>query len=177
VADSLQDQLRKAGPVNDKRLKKAQRQQHAADMERKSHGAPDEALTEAQRARAEKAARDKQLNEQRDRQAQAKAIAAQVRQLIQINKQSRDGASIPFNFVDGKLIKKIFVSKTHQNHLVSGSLAIVKLGDRYELVPNPVAQKIRSRDPASVLVCNDEIRPPATDDPYADYQIPDDLEW
>jgi hypothetical protein len=177
MADSLQEQLRKAGLVNEKRLKKAQRQQHAAEMERKSHGAGDEALINAQRARAEKAARDKQLNEQRDRQAQAKALAAQVRQLIERSKQSRDGGSIPFNFVDGKFVKKIHVSKTHQNHLVSGSLAIVKLGDGYELVPTPVAQKIRLRDPASVIVCNDERREPAADDPYADYRIPDDLDW
>ena len=160
MADSLQDQLRKAGLVNEKRLKKAQRQQHAVEMERKSHGAADEALAQAQRARAEKAARDKQLNEQRDQQAQAKAIAAQVKQLIEMNRQSRDGASIPFNFVDGKLVKKMAVSKTQQNHLVSGSLAIVKLGDRYELVPTPVAQKIRLRDPTSVIVCNDEHREP-----------------
>lgn len=177
MADSLQDQLRKAGLVNEKQLKKAQRQQHAVDMERKSQGTADEARAQAQRARAEKAARDKQLNEQRDQQAQAKAIAAQVKQLIELNRQSRDGASIPFNFVDGKLIKKIFVSKAHQNHLVSGSLAIVKLGDCYELVPTAVAQKIRSRDPATVIVCNDEKREPDPDDPYADYQVPDDLDW
>ena len=177
MADSLQEQLRKAGLVNDKKLKKAARQQHAADMERKSHGATDEALAQAQHARAEKAARDKQLNTERDRHAQAKAIAAQVKQLIELNRQSRDGGEIPFNFVDGKLVKKIFVSKAHQNHLVSGNLAIVKLGERYELVPTAIAQKIRSRDPTTVIVCNDEKREPDPDDPYADYQVPDDLDW
>jgi uncharacterized protein len=177
MADSLQDQLRKAGLVNEKKLKKAQRQKHAVEMERKAHGTADDALKGAQRVRAEKAARDRQLNEARDRQANAKAIAAQVRQLIELNRQSRDGGSIPFNFADGKLVKKILVSKKHQDHLVGGRLAIVRLDDRYELVPIQIAQKIRLRDPATVIVCNDHEAAPAEDDPYADYKIPDDLQW
>ena len=178
MADSLQEQLRKAGLVNEKRMKKAQRQQHAVDMERKAHGAGDEARINAERARSEKAARDKALNEERDRNAQAKALAAQVKQLIEGSKQSRDGGSIPFNFVDGKLVRRIHVSKTQQQHLVHGSLAIVRHGDRYELVPTRIAQKIRTRDPATVVVCNDESRKsPADDDPYAEYPVPDDLDW
>ena len=39
MPDSMQDQLRKAGLVNDKKLRKAQRVKHAAEMERKTHGA------------------------------------------------------------------------------------------------------------------------------------------
>jgi uncharacterized protein len=55
----------------------------------------------------------------------------------------------------------------------------VKLGDKYELVPTAVAQKIRSRDPATVIVCNDADTQsqPDADDPYAAYKIPDDLDW
>ncbi len=180
MADSLQDQLRKAGLVNEKKLKKAQRVKHAAEMERKAHGpAGDDAAVAAQRARAEKAARDRALNEQRDRQANSKALAAQVRQLIELNRQPRDGGDIAFNFKDGSTIKKLFVTKRHQTHLVEGRLAIVRLDDTYELVPTSIAQKIRSRDPNSVIVCNDvkQGSAPDADDPYADYQIPDDLDW
>jgi uncharacterized protein YaiL (DUF2058 family) len=181
VADSLQEQLRKAGLVNEKKLKKAQRVKHAEEMERKTHGATsDDPIVAAQRARAEKAKRDKALNEERDRQANLKALAAQVRQLIVLNRQPRDKtADIPFNFKDGRAIKKLFVTKRHQDHLVSGQLAIVKLDDVYELVPTVVAQKIRARDPNTVIVCNDAREGPQTDtdDPYADYKIPDDLTW
>ena len=42
MADSLQEQLRKAGLVNEKKLKKAQRVKHAQEMERKGHGAADD---------------------------------------------------------------------------------------------------------------------------------------
>ena len=57
MPDSMQDQLRKIGLINDKKLRKAQRVKHAAEMERKAHGASDDPAVAAQRARAEKAAR------------------------------------------------------------------------------------------------------------------------
>lgn len=182
MADSLQDQLRKAGLVNDKKLKKAQRVKHAQDMERKAHGATsDDPAAAAQRARAEKAKRDRALNEERDRKTNRKALAAQVRQLIEMNRQPRDKtADVAFNFKDGRAIKKLFVTKRHQDDLVHGRLAIVKLGDGYELVAAAVAQKIRVRDPNTVVVCNEtqgEAPQTAADDPYANYTIPDDLDW
>jgi uncharacterized protein YaiL (DUF2058 family) len=180
MPDSMQDQLRKIGLINDKKLRKAQRVKHAAEMERKAHGAtPDDPALAAQKARSEKATRDRALNEERDRQANQKALRAQVRQLIELNRQARDGGEIPFNFADGRAVKKLFVTKRHQDHLVNGRLAIVKLDDKYELVPTAVAQKIRLRDPNTVVVCNDaeQGKHPDVDDPYADYEIPDDLNW
>ena len=180
MPDSMQDQLRKIGLINDKKLRKAQRVKHAAEMERKAHGtAPDDPAVAAQRARAEKAARDRALNEQRDQHAHQKALQAQIRQLIELNRQPRDDGEIAFNFKDGLTIKKLLVTKRHQDHLVNGHLAIVKLGEKYELVPTAVAQKIRTRDPNAVIVCNDAVEGAQqnADDPYADYKIPDDLDW
>ena len=75
VADSLQDQLRKGWAVNEKKLQKSSaRAACAAEMERKAHGAADDdpALV-AQRARAEKSARDRALNEERDRQTRTES--------------------------------------------------------------------------------------------------------
>ncbi len=177
MADSLQDQLRKAGLVNEKKLKKAKRQQHAVEMERKAQGGANTAQQDAQRARAAKAERDRALNAERDAAALTKAITAQVKQLIENSRQGRDGATVSFNFVDDKRVTKILVSPTHQNHLAAGRLAIVRYGAGYELVPRLIAEKIRQRDGAAVLFCNDAPAAPAADDPYAKYQIPDDLEW
>ncbi len=179
MADSLQDQLRKAGLVNEKKFKKAQRVQHAQQMERKAHGAAeDDPALAAQRARAEKAARDRALNEERDRQTSSKALAAQIRQLIELNRQPRDDGDIAFNFKDGRAIRKMLVTRRQQDSLASGRLAIVKLDDRYELVPTAVAAKIRQRDATTVILCHDapDAKPDA-DDPYAKFRIPDDLDW
>lgn len=179
MADSLQDQLRKAGLVNEKKLKKAQRVKHAEEMERKAHGAgEDDPALAAQRTRVEKAARDRALNEERDRQTNAKALAAQIRQLIELNRQPRDGGDIAFNFKDGRAIRKLLVTRRQQDGLASGQLAIVKLDDRYELVPTAAAAKIRQRDAATVIFCNDAPKAEVqADDPYAKFKIPDDLDW
>jgi len=180
VADSLQDQLRKAGLVSDKQAKKAARVKHAAEMERRAHGAkPDDPAVAAQRARTEKARKDRELNEARDRDAAANALAAQVRQLIALNAQPRDGGDVAFNFTDGRAVKKLLVTSRQRDALADGRLAIVKLDDRYDLVPVAVAQKIRARAAQAVIVCNDSVERPApdADDPYAKYQVPDDLDW
>lgn len=61
---------------------------------------------------------------------------------------------------------------------MSGYLSIAKLGDGYELVPKPVAEKIKQRDAKFIINNENEIEPDQNEnDPYADYNIPDDLIW
>lgn len=177
---SLQDQLMKAGLVDAKKAKQTEKDKRkAAKIQNKSRQVVvDETKLQAQQAQAEKVARDRELNAQRKAEADRKAIAAQIKQLITLNTQSRGHGDIAYNFTDGKQIKKIFVSAAVQEQLVRGRLIIVKLGDGYELVPFPVAEKIAERD-SSVLIGLRTAQEAQTeeDDPYADYQIPDDLMW
>ena len=49
--------------------------------------------------------------------------------------------------------------------------------DVFELVPKVVATKITERDAARVVVNEQADSNPKEDDPYADYEIPDDLMW
>nr|MCH9786352.1 DUF2058 domain-containing protein [Gammaproteobacteria bacterium] len=59
-----------------------------------------------------------------------------------------------------------------------GYLAIVKVEDRYDLVPEVVARRIQARHADSVLYLHDRALDAIDeDDPYKDYPIPDDLEW
>jgi uncharacterized protein YaiL (DUF2058 family) len=69
------------------------------------------------------------------------------------------------------------VSKTVQQHLSGGRLAIVRLDEGYELVPNVVAERILARDPQWFVSRNDKVEVEDEDDPYKDYKIPDDLMW
>ena len=63
-------------------------------------------------------------------------------------------------------------------HLSSGRLAIAKLDERYELVPMAVAEKIKQRDEQCIILReHNEKQEVDENDPYADYQIPDDLMW
>jgi hypothetical protein len=186
---SLQEQLLKAGLVDEQKLKQAAKEkQKRSNQSRKSEGksaakkkpAP---MTEAQKRQAERAERDRALNEKRKQALEQKAIAAQVRQLIETNKVDRSKGDIPYSFVYRKKIKKLYIGETEKNLLTGGRLAIVTLvvnneGRRFELVPIEVARKIAERDPEAVIELNQQDdSSSAEDDPYADYKIPDDLTW
>lgn len=182
MAISLKDQLLQAGLTDKKKLNKVNKQQrNEKNQQRRNKETPaDDIKAEAQRLLAEKAQRSRELALQQNAAAEKKAVAAQIRQLIELNRQSRQGGEIPYNFKDGKQIKKLLVNAEMQKHLVNGSLAIVKLGDKYELVPAKVADKIAQRDAGAVLVrnvTNKAATVEVEEDPYADYKIPDDLMW
>ena len=75
-------------------------------------------------------------------------------------------------------MKKIWVTEEIQNLLGRGRLAIVPLSEQYFLIPVEVAKRIEERTPDKVIfVGGNEAPAPDEDDPYADYQIPDDLMW
>jgi uncharacterized protein YaiL (DUF2058 family) len=149
-----------------------------AKQQRKSKEAVvDDTRQQVEHARKEKVERDRLLNQQRKAEADKKAIAAQVKQLIETHRVARDG-ELDYNFTDQKKIKKVLVNQLMLNQLSRGLLAIVSLDSRYEVVPRVVAEKIEQRLPDRVIVSNqaggNEVD---VDDPYADYQIPDDLMW
>ena len=106
---------------------------------------------------------------------------AQIKQLIETNKIDRTGGEVAYQFTDDKKNKKLYVTDVQFNQVTKGIIAIVRFAEGYELVPAAVAAKIASRDASLVLVLNVKSETTATetaeDDPYADYQIPDDLMW
>ncbi len=180
MAGSLQDQLLKSGLVTKKKAKQAEReQQKNAKVKRETGEFVDPAKEAAEKARLAKIEKDRKLNEERKAEADAKAIRAQIKQLIETNAINLDGAELDYNFVDGKKVKKIQVTQPLLDQLSRGIISIAKLGDRYSLLPNIVADKIAQRD-GSYIVFRAETSATDTaveDDPYADYQIPDDLMW
>ena len=179
MAGSLQDQLLKAGLVDKKKAKRAERdKQIVAKQKRQGEDVVDEAKALAEKAKQEKLAKDKELNQEQKEKAEKKAIAAQIKQLIEMNALDLEGAEIRYNFTDGKKVKYLNVTELAQHQLSRGLLVIAKRGDRYFVLPSIVADKISQRDD-SYIVHKAEITEAVADedDPYADYQIPDDLMW
>ena len=64
-----------------------------------------------------------------------------------------------------------------REHLIAGHLAIVCLGEATELIPKVIADKIAERDPALVVQIKKASTEIDADDPYAAFQVPDDLMW
>ena len=179
MSNSLLEQLKKVGLVDDKQIRQAKQDRQKQQKGHTGQAAPThEAKQLAQRAQAEKIERDRQLNQQRQEEEARKAIAAQIKQLIESNRiENRDG-EIAYNFTDGKKIKRIHVNGSVHKELCKGQLAIAKLGNRYELVPSDIADKIRERDASCVIArTSNEATTTTENDPYAAYTVPDDLMW
>ena len=181
MGNSLQDQLLKAGAASKQQAQKAggARRKKQKQSNKNAAVSVEESAVLAEQAQAEKIGRDRELNQKKQQEVERKAIAAQIRQLIEMNRLSRDDGETPYNFVDEKNVRKIFVSEELHAQLGAGILSIVKLGDSYEVVPTIVANKISERDPAVVIArsASDSDTGNAEDDPYANYQVPDDLIW
>ena len=177
---SLRDQLLKAGLVNQKQAKqvskdkqKEQRLAHKGQVE-----IDDSQKRAAQEAMAEKARRDQELNRQQQEKVEQKARTAQIKQLIEVSRLPKLTTEDYYNFVDDKKVKRLSVNTLMRNQLSNGFLAIVHHAGGYEVIPREAALKIQERDPQRIVQLNvktEEVA--AEDDPYAAYQIPDDLMW
>lgn len=183
MAKSLQEQLLKAGLVSTHKAKQIQHEKHKQTKQpQQAKSTAEEAKLRAQQAQAEKAERDRENNRLRQLEAERKAVAAQIKQLVEQNRVAtgNDG-DVAYQFVDAGKVKRIYINENQRSQLASGHLAIVKCETRYELVPVSIVEKIRERDAAAVLVLNTPDQAQADnkpqDDPYANYQIPDDLMW
>jgi uncharacterized protein len=176
---SLQEQLLKAGLVDKNKVKKVnQDKSKQKKVERRTgEQTVDEARLAALETQRKNAERARELNAQRDDAARQKAAMAQIAQMVEKNRQSKGGGDIAYNFTHGTRIERIYVSAAVQAHLVAGRLAIVCQGGVTELVPRVIADKIAERDASLVVRVNKPGTEIDADDPYAAYQIPDDLTW
>ena len=181
MGNSLFEQLKASGLVDKKKAKNLKQSQYKNKKQKTKKGAQepvDEAKLLAQQAQAEKLERDRLLNQKKKEEAERKAVAAQVKQLIESNRVEDFDGEIAYNFTDANVVKKIYLSEQVHKHLSTGLLAIAKLNAGYTLVPMAVAEKIKQRDEQSIIACETSAEPEASeDDPYADYKIPDDLMW
>ena len=186
---SLQDQLLGAGLIkkqdanNIKTAKKKQvKKSQATKTELKN-----EAAELAEKARLEEQQKSQALNAKRKQEAEEKAAQAQIKQMIEKNsivkkdrKVSEDEEMI-YNFTDESKIKTMVVSPANHNLISKGIIAIAKLESDYYLIPAEAARKISERDSSSIVLLNEfkssDDNEDDSEDPYAGFEVPDDLMW
>jgi len=176
----FQEQLLKAGLVNKKQVQKAnQEKTKKRKQQRNKKDKPvNEHQIKAQQLAKEKADRDRALNKQKEEQARQKAVSAEINQLITNNLLARDeNCDIVYNFEHRKKIHRIYVNDEIKQKIINGKLGIAHIDGRYELIPDTIAEKIKQRNAKRVVLLEKESVEVDADDPYADYQIPDDLTW
>ncbi|WP_126452908.1 DUF2058 domain-containing protein [Sulfuriflexus mobilis] len=180
MGNPFQDQLLKAGLVSKQQVNKVK---NAAHKKKKQQGSKkaveiDETKLKAAQAAKEKAALDRELNKKKEQQARKKALSAEIDQLITTNRIERgDDCELVYNFEHMKKIERIYITAEMKKHITQGTLGIARIDSRYELVPKAIAKKIQQRDAARIILFSNAEQAIDEDDPYADYQIPDDLTW
>lgn len=178
---SLQEQLLKAGLTDKKKAKAAEKHKKKnVKAARNGEEVIDVAKAAAEKARQNKLNKDKQLSEQQKSEQAEKEVGAQIKQMIEMNSIKERG-DIAYNFKAGTKVKKMHVSQEIQDRLACGTLAIAAISASdmtFHVIPVPVAEKIQQRKPDHMIILAEKTADiPAEDDPYAAYQIPDDIMW
>lgn len=181
MGSSFQEQLLKLGLVDKKQVDKAKKAKH---QQKKGKGGKkpqpvDENKLLAEQALAKKKERARQLNLERAEKLRKREEAAKIRQLIETNRLAKDDHGVAYRFADGKKIFRVFVAQELADQLSNGQAGIVRLGDQYEVVPAGVARTLREQQPEVVVALNEKAaeRNEGEEDPYAGYEVPDDLMW
>ncbi|PWQ92634.1 DUF2058 domain-containing protein [Leucothrix pacifica] len=184
MAGSLQDQLLGAGLIKDQDAKNIKAKKRKAEKQNRKNKVEleNEAAKLAEQAREEQRRKSQELNEQRQKEVEQKAIAAQIKQIIEMNSIFKGkGDDLPvYNFTDFNKVKTIYVTAKNHDLIARGRIAIARLNNAYHLIPAEAAVKIKERDADYIVLLNDPLAnddDTVEDDPYADYQIPDDLMW
>jgi len=186
---SLQDQLLGAGLIKKQdanNIKTAKKKQAKKSRETNTE-LKNEAAELAEKARLEEQEKSKALNVQRKKEADEKAAQAQIRQMIEKNSivkvdpKADEDSQLVYNFTDASKIKTMLVSPANHGLISKGIIAIAKLEETYYLIPAEAARKIAERDNTSIILLNEFSKKDEAeediDDPYAGFEVPDDLMW
>jgi uncharacterized protein len=190
MAESLFDQLKKSGLVNDQKAKQAQKakgkaqfqqtKQHKAQKSaQKNAEAPSEIDDPVVKAAREKAERARQLNLERQQQQAKKAAQAEVRQIIETHRLGQYEGPITYRFADDNKVKALEVNQETHQRLVSARVRIARFEGGYALIPAAAAAKVEQRD-TDVLIPlpeNEASVSKEDQDYYAQFEVPDDLMW
>ena len=180
MSNPLQDQLLKAGLVSKKQAHNAKKAKSQKNKQQRSTNEKmvDETKLKIQQAAEEKSRLDRELNLKKEQQAKQKAISAEINQLVTANKIDRsESCEIVYNFEHNKKVKRIYVNEEIKQQIIQGKLGIVRIEGIYELVARPIAEKIQQRNENRVILFDAEEQVIDENDPYAAFQIPDDLTW
>jgi uncharacterized protein YaiL (DUF2058 family) len=181
---SLQDQLLKAGLTTKQKTRQANSDQRKKNKQKRSgvdHGAnlQEQVKDDLVKAKAEKQANDAKLNEQRQKALIEKENQLRILQILTHHQLKNISGESEYNYTFNNLIKKLSLDSTTHKDLVNGRLAVCGVNDVSYVVTSETANKLAELDDSIILVRNDNssIVEAGEDDPYADFQIPDDLMW
>lgn len=180
MSDSLRDQLKKAGfKEPTPKTRNVRKQEHAAGnakgpIKRHQSGAqqknklPAGSKGKPQPTEAEKAAGA----------LKKKAIKEQIKTLIETHKIKEHAGTVAFSYQLGSRVKQLFVTDICQQKLANGELLITRLNGNTFLIPPDIADEIIKLNPDWALIkAGSQNTDGSVDEAYAEFKVPDDLNW
>lgn len=184
MAKSLQEQLLASGVAKPKQAKKARRDKTRGEREARRQGKQSEEAAKLARdvAAAEQAKRerDRLLAEQQKNERASRENQGAAAQLIAQHRFKPGPAEDdvpPYSYSIAGKIKKLAVSAPQRQQLADGKLGIVRHAGSAALINRDVAQRLQALIPDQIWLVEPRDDAPDPDDPYAGYEVPDDLMW
>ncbi|KXJ58670.1 MAG: hypothetical protein AXW17_12240 [Colwellia sp. Phe_37] len=181
---SLQEQLLKAGLTTKQKARQANSDKRKKGKQKRSGVNVESSLQEQVKqdlelAKKEKLARDIALNNEKKQALLAKEQQLRILQILQHHQVTNVNGEAEYNYTFNNKIKKLFVDAVTHKALVNGRLALCGVEDTTYIVTTETAEKVASLDEKVILVQNTKVvdEVVSDDDPYAEFQIPDDLMW
>lgn len=197
---SLQEQLLKSGIATEEQLKKNQPKKTSNSGKgnnsnrNKSAGKVNKPNTNSNAYKKtpahNKPASSAQTKAPEEPKSLGKALRTEIKQLLKTNKLNDKAGEIPYNYVIAGQVKRFYINNAQQTELKAGNLVIVNWNTISYLISKEAEQELRKLHPtievASVQKTEETTGTnsssvtsgaDAADDPYAGYEIPDDLSW
>ena len=187
MSGSLRDQLLKSGVASKQQAHKAKQAIKKTSKANKNARRNGNAVTESSklgqeiaRSEQQKAEKDRALNAARNAEREARELQHSVSQIIERNAIKTKGED-RYNFTLDNKIQHIYVDELQRKQLINGVIGIIEHGDTLYAIPAAVARRLAEKV-ASKIMLNDADNSAsesddAEDDPYAQYEVPDDLMW
>lgn len=183
MAKSLQEQLLASGVAKPKQAKKARRDKTKREREARRQGRQSEEAARLARdvAAAEQAKRERDLQlaeQQKQERARRESQGAAAQLIAQhgIKPVPSDDVT-PYSYSIAGKIRKLAVSAPQRQQLADGKLGIVRHAGSAKLLDRDVAQRLQALIPDQIWLVEPQDDAPDPDDPYAGYEVPDDLMW
>lgn len=195
MADSLRDQLVKIGMATqeqaDRALKK-QRSKPNGKSGKRSGPKPGQGKHPASKQNPKQTAKKAPSASQKkplptlaevnaQEAAQKKEIKAKIKALIEGNRIEDHSGELVYSYIVGTRVKQIHLAEAYKNQIVEGTLAITRLNRHTMLIPTSIVPEIKALNPDWLIVQVEETGKDAVqsgqEDPYAEYDVPDDLVW
>ncbi|KZN41405.1 DUF2058 domain-containing protein [Pseudoalteromonas luteoviolacea] len=178
---SLQDQLLKAGLTTEHKMKVAKTEKRKQQKKKKKKGATSDQtdlqkhIEQTKLAQLQKA---EALNKVKQDDLKEREQVARVKQILEHHNQDEIKGDRTFNFTYESKIKELDVNEKTQQALSKGRLAICVLEGQFYVLEDEPARKIAEVDEKYIVFhVEDNNNQVDEDDPYAGYEVPDDLTW